>query len=98
MNIIEWADGNPGAMTFLMQLLGHDNAHELTLMMNTLKVSQIRGTDLYVLWSDLCDRDISTVYCLLRDCPQDILIDACSRQDYSGQEIVKDYIVHVNDL
>ena len=56
------------------------------------KLYSIRGTNLYVLWSDLCDKDLEKVEKLCKDCPDDILEDACSRQDYSGQELIAEYL------
>lgn len=52
----------------------------------------IVGTDLYVLFSDLCGKDPGKTVRLIRDCPKGILIDAASRQDYSGRELVKEYL------
>ena len=61
--------------------------------MNKLEnLKSIRGPNLYVLWSDLCDRNLSLVAKLCENCPSDILEDACSRQDYSGKELIKNYI------
>lgn len=91
--IIEWAQGNPGALTFLMSLLEIENL--VAGMQITMKLEQlesIRGTNLYVLWSDLCGKDIELVKKLVTNCPAAILEDACSRQDYSGRELVKDYL------
>jgi hypothetical protein len=56
------------------------------------QTKSIRGTNLYVLWSDLCDKDLNKVEILCKNCPNDILEDACSRQDYSGINLIKEYI------
>jgi len=91
--IIEWSKGNPGALTFLMSLLEPETLVAGTHIILTLeKAKSIRGTNLYVLWSDLCNRDISKVEKLCKTCPVDILEDVCSRQDYSGRNIVAKYL------
>ena len=90
--IIQMAEGNPGAMSFLMQLVSKDHILKAVPIVQTLKEAKIKGADLYVLWSDLCLKDFDMVLKLCEKCPQDKLIDACSRQDYSGREIVKEYL------
>ena len=90
--IIEWSQGNPGAMAFLMSLLEKVNAVEAVIIAEVLNESTIRGTDLYVLWSDLGDKDLKLVANICQKVPIDILTDACSRQDYSGRELIKEYL------
>ena len=91
--IIQWSEGNPGALTFLMSITHPENAIKGILIIQKLEdAKSIRGTNLYVLWSDLCDKDISKVETLCKNCPTDILEDACKRQDYSGRELVSKYI------
>jgi len=85
------ANGNPGAITFLMEVLASDTITGSTIIAKIDKTN-IKGTDLYVMWSDLCNKDINKVKTLCEQCPDDILIDACSRQDYSGRELVKEYL------
>jgi hypothetical protein len=91
--IIEWSQGNPGAMSFLMSLILPENAiKSLPILMKLEEAKSIRGTSLYVLWSDLCGRDLALVEQLCKRCPTPILEDACSRQDYSGRALVAEYI------
>lgn len=90
--IIEWSCGNPVAMMFLLSVLEPENmVMGITIFKKLEEAKSIRGTNLYVLWSDLCDKDISKVEILCKNCPTDILEDACSRQDYSGRELVESY-------
>lgn len=56
------------------------------------QIESLRGTNIYVLWSDLCDKDMFRVAVLCASCPNDILEDACSRQDYSGRALVREYM------
>lgn len=90
--LIEWSEGNPGALTFLMKLTESNNLEKSIEITLKLENTSIRGTNLYVLWSDLCDKDLDKVYELCKKCPTNILEDACSRQDYSGRELVKEYL------
>lgn len=91
--IMHYAKGNPGAATFLMELFDVRNIeHCIPIAVKLEQIPSLKGTNLYVLWSDLCSRDMSLVAKLCKDCPNDILKDACSRQDYSGRELVAEYI------
>jgi len=88
---LEWAKGNPGAMSFLMELNRQDEETVKEITECLVRNYKIRGTNLYVLWSDLCDREMQKVRELCENCPDKILTDACSRQDYSGRELVNQY-------
>lgn len=92
--IIQLSNGNPGAMVFLMGMISGDVQNSIAgiTILPKIKSCGIKGTDLYVLWSDLCNKDYQLTAKLCRDCPDNILIDACSRQDYSGRELVKEYL------
>ena len=90
--IIEWSKGNSGAMAFLMSLLESVNAVEAVIIAEVLEKSTIRGIDLYVLWSDLGDKDLEAVANICKKVPLDVLEEACSKQDYSGREMIKEYL------
>jgi len=91
--IIKWSQSNPGALSFLMQLTTHENAIQvITILQKLEQYESILGTNLYVLWSDLCDKDINIVEHVINKCPQNVLEDACSRQDYSGIKLIQKYI------
>jgi hypothetical protein len=91
--ILKWSDGNPGAMMFLMTLVQAENfVYSLGIISTLEKATTIRGTNLYVLYSDLCNKDMSKVANLCENCPINILEDACSRQDYSGRKLISEYI------
>lgn len=54
----------------------------------------IYGTDIYVLWNDICQRDLSKMISLLRITIRDtdkvdLLKEACKRQDRSGRELLQ---------
>lgn len=83
------ANGNPGAMRFLMELASPDVP---VRTVSAIEKSGIVGTALYVLWSDICEKDMKKVIMLIDNCPLDELKAACSRQDYSGKELVLAYM------
>lgn len=92
--LIKLSDGNPGAASFLLEMMQNENLIFAAVLFKKLETcTTIVGTDLYVLWSDLCAKNPFLVAKLCENCPDDILIDACSRQDYSGRELVKQYLV-----
>lgn len=94
--IIEWAAGNPGALNFLMTVFMSQNTSiaQASIINNALEnYTTLRETNIYILYSDLCSKDMDKVVYLINKCPQDILEDACSRQDYSGRELVSKYMM-----
>jgi hypothetical protein len=90
--LLNLSQGNPGALTFLMGLMESENIAFSLDVMAKIGTCQIKGTDLYVLWSDLCGKDYGKVHMLCIACPDEVLKDACSRQDYSGRELVTKYL------
>jgi hypothetical protein len=88
--LMKMADGNPGAAAFLVELVRAGFKGQAVI--DKIKEYGIKGTDLYVLWSDICGRDERKVMQLVAKCPKDILVDACSRQDYSGRQLVANYL------
>ena len=92
--LIKWSKGNPGALAFLMEVFLNPETDMVTAITINNKIKacpSLRGTNLYVLYSDLCGRDLKKVEFLCKNCPNDILEDACNRQDYSGRELVEEY-------
>lgn len=96
--IVKMSDGNPGAMNVLMQLLQPNNIDPDNVMggmgvILTLDSIGIYGSDIYVLNSDLCERNLAKMLAVLRATQlglfsRETLKDACHRQDYSGRELV----------
>lgn len=56
MDIYTIADGNIGALTFLMDAINKDPIRA-GIAMNKVGNNNIVGDKLYMLWSDCCDRD-----------------------------------------
>ena len=93
MNIFELSKGNPGALNCIMSLINDDvNLVYAMSIIRTVQKLNIIGTDLYVLWSDLCNKDYELMSYLCKEVPGDILKNASSRQDYSGKGLVKQYV------
>lgn len=96
--VMKMADGNYGAMDALMKLLQSDHVDPDNLLggigvILNLDTLQIYGTDIYVLYSDICDKDIVKMIAVLRATQMgwfdsSVLKDACGRQDYSGRQMV----------
>ena len=91
--IVEYAQGNPGAATFIAQLFNYDDDILGAIdIMSKIERCDIKGTNLSVLYSDLANKDMKIVIEICNKVPDAVLIDACNRQDYSGRELIKSYI------
>lgn len=92
--IIEMAQGNPGALNILIGLYNYNgNSLIPKAVLNEIKEdSNLRGTNIYVLFNDLCDGKIENVFELIQNCPRPILTDAYTKQDYSGKKLIEKYL------
>ena len=93
--IMEWSQGNPGAMTFLMEVFFSDDTDFFTARAVEKAIRNcptLRGTNLYVWYSDICEKDLSKIRETVENVPSEVLEDACSRQDYSGKKIIEEYL------
>lgn len=95
--IVKLSEGNPGAVGALMEILNStvdkDSAMGGLGSILLLDSYGIYGTDIYVLFSDICNKEVAKTIAVLRACQLGmfdvkILKDACSRQDYSGREMI----------
>jgi hypothetical protein len=96
--LIKLAEGNPGALAFLAEVFLNPKTDFVTAIVISNKIKAcptLRGTNLYVLYSDLCDKDMEKVVFLCKNCPNHVLEDACSRQDYSGIKIIDKYFYNI---
>jgi len=87
--LLQWAQGNLGAGAFLKLLTEPEN---VAILQKLEEAKSIRGSNLYILWSDLCDRDLAKVETLCKKCPTAVLEDACNRQDFTGRKLVAEYV------
>ena len=96
-SFIKMAQGNPGALNFLMELTQlDDNKIAIPILLKLAQIPTLVGTNLYVLYSDLSNKDMSLVAQICHLVPNDVLEDACSRQDYSGRALIREYLI--NDI
>lgn len=97
--VMQLANGNPGAITSLLQLFHQFETCELSEyitfheVLDVLKDNSIKGTDLYVLFHDIANYNMDDALVILlatklNILPSAILRDACSKQDYSGRDII----------
>jgi len=97
--MVKMSEGNPGALTTCMELIKTKNRVDPDAFMggigNILDLDRmgIYGTDIYVLWSDICDRNIAKMITILRASQlgfisDKIIADASHYQDYSGKGMI----------
>jgi len=97
--VAKMSDGNPGALQVCMELITQGEKIDPDAFgggfgnILSLDTHGIYGTDIYVLNNDICDRNVARTIALLRAVQlgffsADTLKSACSRQDYSGRDMV----------
>ena len=97
--MMKLSESNPGAMTAMMDMIEKGEQIDPQSFMGglgallSLDTLNIYGTDIYVLWSDICNKNTAHTLAVLRAVQLGIfsgptLQDACSRQDFSGREMV----------
>lgn len=97
--IIKMSDMNPGAIGVMMNIISDTESIDPDCLMGGIGVimmldnNQIYGSDIYVLHSDICGRNLSRMLAVLRAVQLGLfsgetLRDAASRQDYSGKKMV----------
>lgn len=96
--IIKMSDGNPGAVTAIMELLKNNKKIDPVSALGnlgailSLDTDNIYGADIYVLWNDICDRNTVKMISVIRAAQlglfsHETLKNACSRQDRSGMAL-----------
>jgi hypothetical protein len=98
--LFNMSDGNQGALTVLMELLKpQTNEIDPDSLLGgfgsilSLDTIGIYGTDIYVLYNDICDQNLTLFIALLRahqlGLINDVLLrDVSGRQDRSGKELI----------
>lgn len=89
---MELSMGNPGAMNCVMGMISPEHASEALTILPKVKELGIKGTNLYVLWSDISNKDYGLMAHICQSAPNELLVSASSKQDYSGRELLKEYI------
>ncbi len=100
--IIKLSEGNPGAINVCSLLIKEGGAiypyEDGFEYIKNLDNIGIYGTDIYVLWNDICQCDLAKMISLLRIAIRDpykanLLKDACGRQDYSGRKLLQNDMI-----
>ena len=98
--VVKMSNGNTGAMSAIMEMLKPENKDIdpdsfMGGMMKVLSLDTlgIYGTDIYILYNDICERNMIKMFAVLRAhqlgfLSSSVLIDACHRQDRSGKEMI----------
>lgn len=99
--VVKMSEGNPGAAQVLCSIVANATAIDpdagpamaKLLPILTMDNLDIYGSRIYVLYSDICEKHLPSTIALLRAVhlgilPENVLADACSRQDYSGRSLV----------
>jgi len=97
--LMKMSEGNPGAVNTMMAMITEgkridpDSALGEFSGLLSLDSIGIYGSDIYILWNDICKNDIGKTLAMLRAVQLgffngEILKDACHRQDRSGVELV----------
>ncbi len=96
--LVKMSDGNPGALTALIECMKDKETDPDSFMGGmgvalSLDTLGIYGTDIYVLWSDICNRDTVKFIAAVRAHQLGfisglLLTDACSRQDSTGKDLI----------
>lgn len=93
--LIQLSQGNPGTLNCLMKMLTGDIKDSIAgiTIINKMQELSILGTNIYILWSDLSNKNYQLMAHFCNVVPAAILIDAASRQDYSGRELLNEYVL-----
>jgi hypothetical protein len=97
--IVKLSEGNPGAAVALTTLFKLSEAIDPDSILSGLSSfialddMGIYGTDIYVLFNDICNRSTVKTVAVLRAkqlgyISGDVIADAASRQDYSGKSMI----------
>lgn len=89
--LVNFAQGNIGAASFLNKLSQYDEMKSILILMTIKNNEELRGAKLWVLYKDLGNTELDRVYELCAHTPHNILVEACSREDYSGRVLVAPY-------
>lgn len=88
--LIEWSNGNLGGLSFLLMLNKQDDTIIQDIIYQKLKkCTEIRDWKLWVLFNDLCERDIYNVAMLALECSDEMLTNVCMRDDRSGKLVTQ---------
>lgn len=75
--------GNPGAITFMLDAYGVD-MNKAEFGFRRMEENKIRGPVLYVLWNDCCGRNTSMALDVMEKAPIDELKQYINGEDHRG--------------
>jgi hypothetical protein len=97
--LIRLAESNPSALECLEQLINESqdlvsgaNLEKRKQILNFIEANEITGTYLYVLYSDIADKNLDLMHYIIDNAPINKVKAASSVQDYSGRKILKNWI------
>ena len=93
--VFKLSKNKPAAMNCLLTLVSTPDTRLLAasaIIIDTIERLDITGTNLYVLYSDLCNKEVLLMEYLCQSVPAIILQEACNKQDYSSREMVAPYV------
>jgi hypothetical protein len=70
--LVKMSDGNPGALTAMMEILADDGKTDPDSVFGSLgtimslDTADIYGTDIYLLWNDVCKRNTAELIGVMR--------------------------------
>lgn len=82
--LIAASQGNPGAAVAL-GTMAQAGMHDT---IETILSYGIRGTDIYILFSDLAGKNVDKVKAIVASVPKELLVEAAHRQDRSGSKLI----------
>lgn len=100
--VLKMAEGNPGAITAIMDLMSNNAEIDPQDFLGglgpilSLDTHGIYGSSIYVLWNDKCDRDVRKMLVLLRSVQlgflpesklQELAADQCRQVNLTDEEI-----------
>ena len=88
---IEWANGHSGAMGFLTMLNRQDEYTIEVITEKLLVLPSVRGRNLNKLWA-IANKNFEKMRKICENCPDQLIIEACSREDYTGREMINQYL------
>lgn len=80
--LLRLSDGNPGASICLIGIYEYSSN-----IINQIDSLGIKGTEIYVLFNDICNQDYILFQIILNKCNSDDIRNAARKQDYLGVNI-----------
>jgi len=103
--VYKMSDGNPGAVTAIMEMLqptaqaiDPDSALGPIGKLMQLDTMEIYGVDIYILWNDVCGRDMIKFFTILRAYQLGLINPEVIKEIASDQDRQKLHYINVEEL